>query len=241
MKTAILYSGHARTFAQCAANHKWMLWRHFPDAHIFASLVDDDDAQRFRAVCLHYGVPEERLHVELVKQPDHIPLPEGCPPEDSYTRGRPFMHEPYAISVPPQAVLKQLWHLQRAWLFADTFNEEFDCYVRVRPDLWFHSFAMKPAIIYGALAFVPWWGRFGGVNDRFAVLGPLAARRYFATFHYVGKMIEQGCPLHPESLVAESLAGCHVRKLAVEFSTIRKGEPARAPEVLACDIAEGLS
>ena len=48
MKTALLYSGHARTFARTFANHRWMLYRHFSDFEIFASLVDDADGETIR-------------------------------------------------------------------------------------------------------------------------------------------------------------------------------------------------
>jgi hypothetical protein len=260
MKTALLYSGHARTFAYCAPNHRWMVWRHFKDAHVFASLVDDSDADLFRTRCKSLGVPQDHIHVELVRQPEHIPLPAGCPAEGSYIEGQNFMHEPYAISVPPQAVLKQLWHLNRVWQFASESVESFDCYVRIRPDLWFHSFTRPDFCgvktidgkikleyeIQPVSAFVPWWGRFGGVNDRFAILGAKAAQAYFTTYRNIEAMIDEGCALHPESLVARGLTYgtsgiAVVHKMAVEFSTVRKDGKWRPPEISAGDIAEGLS
>lgn len=277
MKTAILYSGHMRTFAKTYANHRWMLHRHFPDAHFFVSCVDDENAASAELLLQHH--PADRVHIEKVKQPEHIPLPEGCPPEESWQRGTNFMHEPYAISVSPQGVLKQLWHLNRVWQFAcDHGVQEFDCFARVRPDIWIHSLA-KPMLMFHARlnqadyaaypdnfasvisgpsafseamwnneakkAFLPYWGRFGGCNDRLALLGALSARDYFTAFAKLDGLIREGCPLHPESIIkaAIELGGGRIIKLATEFSTIRNNGEVRGwmSETLPCDVAEGLS
>jgi hypothetical protein len=240
MKTAILISGHARTFARCYRNQKWQVFRHFDDPYFFVSVVDDEDAEAMELLRKDYLA--DRVFIERVKQPDHIALPAGCPPEESWRLGQPFMHEPYAISVPPQAVLKQLWHLGRVWDFftRDNAITDFDRFVRVRPDLWFHSYTPP---VFDDVAFVPWWGRFGGCNDRFAILSPRAANAYFSAFDNAPHLIAQGCPLHPESLVRATLGMdfIRVRKLAVEFSTLRKNGEMRQPEYLMGDIAEGLS
>lgn len=241
MKTAILYSGHARTFARTFANHRWMLYRHFSDFAIFASLVADADGENMRKLLVDaYG---SKAKVELVKQPDHIPLPAGCPAEESWRLGQPFMHEPYWISVSPQAVLKQLWHLERVWDFAieETTDDRFaDIIVRVRPDIWFHSLRV-PAQLLPRDALVPWWGQFGGVNDRFAVLGYRAAASYFRAFSEAPAAIAQGAPLHPESLVAHAIRSELVRRIAVEFSTVRTNGEIRPPEISAADIAQGVA
>lgn len=238
MKTAILYSGHARTFARTCANHRWMLYRHFGDFEIFASLVDDKDGGDMAALLRHYY--PGRAHVELVSQPEHIPLPAGCPDESTYRQGQPFTHEPYWISVPPQGVLKQLWHLQRVWTFFEEGDlRTHDRIVRVRPDLWFHS--LRPPFTPAPNdAFVPWWGRFGGQNDRFAIMGWRAADRYFTTFDRLDESIKAGAPLHPESLISHSLESAVVRRIEVEFSTLRNNGEMRPPEITAADIAAGI-
>jgi hypothetical protein len=80
----------------------------------------------------------------------------------------------------------------------------------------------------------PYWGRFGGVNDRFAVMGTEAAYDYFSTFSRLGNLLDSGCPLHPESLVKASLES-HFRiirdTMQTEFSTIRKNGEVRGPEI----------
>ena len=89
-------------------------------------------------------------------------------------------------------------------------------------------------------AITPWWGRFGGINDRFAVLGFGAVKEYFTTYSKVERLIQMGAPLHPETLVAESMrdAGCIIRDdLKAEFSTVRKGGQMRPPEITSIDIA----
>ena len=47
--------------------------------------------------------------------------------------------------------------------------------IRLRADLWFHSQVKLPRLLPLEVC-TPWWGRYGGVNDRFAVMGALAQR-----------------------------------------------------------------
>lgn len=253
MKTAILISGHARTFATCLPNQWAMVYRHFSDPHFFVSFVDDEQADSWQGLKKYVG--EDKIRFERMKQPDHIPLPHGCPDEKTYTQGRTFMHEPFAISVPPQAVLKQLWHLNRVWeLFTGSeVVADFGTAIRCRPDIWFHSFrptqhvdveeridggAMRLVRSHSLTAYVPWWGRFGGVNDRFAVLGIDSANSYMTTINRLQDYIDCGVALHPESLVAESLKVCFMQTTTALFSTIRLDGTMRGPEIMPWDIAE---
>jgi len=155
-------------------------------------------------------------------------------------QGRPYTHEPYAISVSPQAVLAQLWQLNECWkLFERTRGDTcYDTIVRCRPDLWFHSFQPPPKT-YARDAHVPSWGRFGGVNDRFAILGHDAAPRYFKTFSSLDILWGEGCPIHPESLVSAALEegrATVVPLKSCEFSTLRKNGEMRPPEITAVDL-----
>jgi hypothetical protein len=62
------------------------------------------------------------------------------------------------------------------------------------------------------------------VNDRLAVIGPNAVKGYFTGYKNLSAMLSDGCPLHPESMVAASLRlnGCIIREeLMAEFSTLR--------------------
>lgn len=252
MKTAILISGHARSFARCLPNQAWFVYRHFGECDFFCSFQPDEDAGS--AELLRERFPNARVEINLTPQPDMQPFMSDlvekhlCP--GTWESGSHYMHEPYAISVSPLAVLGQLWRLQRCWdLFADPtkegFAERYDTIIRCRPDLWFHGNCDWREPVGSDIAATPSWGRFGGVNDRFAILGGQAAHAYFTTFSQIGAHLQVGCPLHPESLIATSLerAQCEVYDyLAVEFSKMgRDGRIERWPEITAGDIAHAAS
>lgn len=259
MKTAIIYTGAMRSFDKCWKNHQWMIWRHFPDAKFYCVTEDDEDAGKM----LH--MPNGTIE-RGVKQPEMV-IPKGCPSD--WTPGRPYMHEPYHISVDPRAVLGQLWMLREVWRLYQEANEPADLVIRIRPDLWFHSFKMPHSFRFmeadprkimvtmvldpiqaarahaeisdrSSTACVPWWGRFGGINDRFALLGADAAEHYFTTYDKIPAMIEAGAPLHPETLVATSLRNGLISicdDMKAEFSTLRKSGEMRPPEITSIDIA----
>ena len=235
MKAAILISGHARSFKRCLPNLHWFVFRHFPGADFFVSTVKDDDSPDFDLFRAKY--PASRVVIDAVAEQPQIPLPAGCPAE--WLAGKPYTHEPYAISVPPQAVLAQLWQLNECWkLFQGTRTDDYDVVIRCRPDLWFHAAQPAPHV-FSRDAYVPNWGQFGGCNDRFAILGWAAASHYFQTFEKIDRLWANGCPIHPESLVAASLedGASSVQPLAkCEFSTLRKTGEMRAPEIIIADL-----
>lgn len=251
MKVSIIYSGALRSFDKCIANQKWHVLRHFPDAKVFCVTEDDEDAWKMEYL------PQE-THQNLVKQPKMV-IPEGCPPTWDGPRSH-YMHEPYAISVTPQAVLGQLWMLREGWRLYQEANDPADLIIRIRPDLWFHSFNVPhgiPRKMHMAgyegdnrmitigndireVAFTPWWGRFGGCNDRFALLGAKAAEAYFTAYDHIPAMIAEGAPLHPETLIYYAMKRKGISicdDMAAEFSTLRKNGEIRPPEILAQDIA----
>ena len=234
MKTAILISGHLRTFDLCLPTLRWHLFRKYPDADFFVSTVRDEDSHKV-------GLIEDlNPRVQVVEeQPDcvdHIADVMGCERESVE---RFAAHAPYAISVPPQAILAQLWQLQECFNLIE-IPEEYHTFIRVRPDIFIHSFA-KPMLMADGEATTPWWGRFGGVNDRLAVMGPKAAAGYFGTYDATPGLLRDGCPLHPESLVKASVerGGCWTSpKLSAEFSKYgQTGKMIRfwGHEVLPCD------
>lgn len=240
MSTAFIITGQMRTFKHLHKNQNWQVFRHFADPHFFVSVANDEqakDAELYK----QYG----ETFIEYVDQPEHIPLPNGCPTEESWVKDQNFMHEPYSISVSPQAVLKQLWALQRGWEFMRETHKvfDFDWVVRIRPDLHFFYFHPNALPIKADpwAAFTPWWGRFGGVNDRFAVLGGSAACLYFNTFTMLQDSIDAGAALHPESLVRYQLEDkCNLNdRFPVSFATLRMDGSMRMPEVSADDLARG--
>lgn len=219
MRTAVIISGQARTFRHVWKNQWWMLLRHFPDADFFVSVADDEDAHTMSLILER--VAEDRLHLEKVGQPDCIEAL-GMTEEQALeaTRGAAM-----AVSSPPYGILRQLWHLERAYqLFLDSRSSSYDCIIRLRPDLHFHRFVMPQTRHIERVCLSAWWGGYGGINDRFAIMGETAAAHYFRTWSKVSELIASGCPLHPESLVAASLERGHItslRELSAEFSALR--------------------
>ena len=211
MPTAILISGETRTFKWCYDNLRHYVFGRIPDLYFFVSVADDAQAKDMNRLCEHF----KNVFIEVVKQPD---IPEPAVP--------PYSIAGYAPSSPPQAILRQFWHLARVWDFFQSVTGPIPEYVvRCRPDLFFRKldFATHP---YCALA--PYWGGYGGVNDRFAIMPYALSRDYFRTFHRIEKFMAEGAPLHPETLLALSLGGAYRRTLNAEFCTVRmpnaKGE-----------------
>lgn len=232
MKTAVLMSGHLRTFDRCLPNLHWQVFRHFGDLSFFVSTVEDEDAPKIRALDEKYRGCQIEVH-SVPSQPDFSN--EVGP----WSPGTFYSHEPYTISVPPQAVLAQLWQLEQVYDFylGKVSSAAPDLIIRCRPDLWFHEFE-NGVFNQPNTCHVPAFGSFGGVNDRFAVLSPDAAPFYFRTFSRRKKTMEEGCPLHPESLVKASLenGGVKIVKQNWFFSSYRKNGEMRMPEVIASDI-----
>lgn len=244
MKTAIILTGGMRSFDKTLPNLAWQVLRHFPKARYYIATEDDGDAHKADLI----GTKTQDAVIYRVKQPEMI-IPDGCP--TTWTQGRPYMHEPYSISVPPAAVMGQLWMLREGWKLYLDANDPADLIIRLRPDLWFHSFEVPrilrphsmstpPFMDMESVAFTPWFGRFGGINDRFALLGPEAAAQYFTTYEKIPMLLKAGCPLHPESLIDASLriGAIHIEdNLKAEFSTLRTSGEMRPPEISAIDIA----
>lgn len=260
MKVAIIYTGAMRSFDKCLANQQWHVLRHFPDAKFYCATARDEDRTKANLFGTRDAIIRELDQPEMV-------IPKGCP--DEWTPGKPYMHEPYHISVDPRAVLGQLWMLREGWRLYEEANEPADLVIRIRPDLWFHSFKMPHSFRFmehdprkttitmvldaaqaarahaeisdrSSTACVPWWGRFGGINDRFALLGADAAEHYFTTYDKIPQMIEAGAPLHPETLVATSLRNGLISicdDMKAEFSTLRKTGEMRPPEITMIDLA----
>lgn len=231
MSTAVIMTGQARSFATCLPNLNWMVFRHLKDPQFFVSVADDAQAADMH---LLEGLYPDRVFIEKVKQPE---IPE---PHVKHAK-----HAPYAISSTPQAILRQLWALNRGWDFMQETQEKrtgsanaecgFDTFVRCRPDSWFHRFEMPPwhrqsksGVRYldgpvGGIAYIPWWSGCGGVNDRFAIMDEQAAVNYFKAFQKYRTFLDLGCPLHPESIIKEALAtgGVFIRPLQATFSKQR--------------------
>ena len=236
MKTAILISGQARTFNRCYANQNLMLYRSLPDPHFFVSVANDEDADSVQLLFKDW--PGDRIHAERLDQPEHIDEPANI---EELIEASPC---PIAQHTTVQAILKQFWHLQRVWQFAmENANvHSFDCVVRIRPDIKFHSAPAFWPMPKEGRCLTPWWSRAGGTNDRFAILGRGAANAYFTTLGWAQQYgWKHGYPIHPESMLyfglrARSIILCPM--LPTTFSTIRKDGSHILPDPTLADIAD---
>ena len=229
MKTAVLISGQMRTFAKCYPTQRWQIFRHYePDIHFFVSCVDDPQAASSALLLRDY----ENVNVELYQDPTDLPV---IPNEKG-------AWAPYANATTHDKLMLQHWGNKKVWDFfcASADKESFDVIIRIRPDIWIHRFE-KPPDPYITECFCPWWGKFGGINDRLAIMGRQAGQVYFSMYDGINRLLELGCPFHPETLVAESLrrGGINVQSLLmVEFSTERMDGSRRWAEIVMSDIAE---
>ena len=219
MKTAIVISGQMRTFARTYATLKWHVFRKLENPVFYVSCADDANAAS--AELLRKDYPE--VHIEKV-----IP-PALAEPPLSLADAAPYAITPTRTPGigPLQGILRQHWHMSRAWKFVTEtgLSDEVQTVVRCRADLHFHKFEMIHPLLKTD-CHAPWWGTFGsGLNDRFAVLGVKAAKAYHETYDVLPQLLEAGCPFHPETLVGAALefANCHIeRDLCAEFAFRRE-------------------
>jgi len=229
MKTAVLISGQLRTFAKCYPTQKWQIFRHYePDIHFFVSCVDDPQADSVKLLSADY----ENVNVERYQDPTDLPV---IPAEKGASA-------PYANATSHAKLMLQHWGNKKVWDFfcASADKESFQAIIRIRPDLWIHRF-QKPPSPYIEECFCPWWGKFGGINDRLAIMGIDAAHRYFNVYDAIPGLLADGCPFHPETLVVELMrrAGINVQsRIMAEFSTERMDGSRRWAEIVMSDIAE---
>jgi hypothetical protein len=249
LSTAIFISGHTRTFGIPAVydSQRWHVFRQCHDPHFFCSVVDDEQASALDQLTRDYGA--DHVFIEKIKaQPDcEAEVARLCRWSVESLRAR-TAHAPYALAphASPQTIFRSLWHQQRAFQFfheclpdqakRDTFSR----FIRHRPDLFFHRLEM-PRVVLVSDAFLPFWGSYGGINDRFAILGVQAAIRYFNAYSALPRLLREGCPLHPETLSGAALEGPGVivrPTLIAEFTGVRLPDAAGRCEMVPAVITE---
>lgn len=214
MKCAILLSGNCRTLASCFPNAYWHVLRHFPNASVFASFGEDAQAASSEVIRTRFP----KAHIEIVAQPE---FPEAAKMAEG------ALHSGYPCSAAPQNVMRAFWHYKRVWGMIPE-GQEFDVYVRIRPDLWFQEYEPPTlTLIEKWECLTAPWGSYGGINDRFAIMGWQAAQRYFTAFDRIGQLLSEGCPFHPETLTRAAVEQDGVAKckqtLISEFKIRRMG------------------
>ncbi len=231
MKTAVLISGQLRTFKKCYSTQRWQIFRHYEqDIHFFASICNDSQTSDIQLLTRDY----ENVHWQALDDPTdlhNVPTEQGA-------------HAPYANATSHYKLMLQHWGNKKVWDFfaSSAAPESFDVIIRIRPDLWIHRFRPPKFEDSETLtAFCPWWGKFGGVNDRLSVMGIEAAHLYFNVYDNIAGLLAMGCPFHPETLLLETLrmGEMTVRNtLMTEFSTERMDGSRRWAEIVMSDMAE---
>lgn len=225
MSDLVIYSGQARTFKQTVNSHWFRLLRHLDNPTVIVSVADDEQSRDMEILRrLVDGVYIEYVQQPTVKEPEVMPGWLGI----------------YPPSTDAQGILKQLWSLNRAWEFTcEKVNvPKSDRIIRIRPDLVLDRVNI-PTLTFRECV-TPWWACWGGVNDRLAFMGREAASHYFGTWKNLDHLISNGCPLHPETLISESLRMGGVyscRSLEAEFVTLRLDGSVVPMSINAADLA----
>lgn len=216
MKTAVFYSGQARTFASCFQNQYWYILRHLHDPHFFVSVADDPEAKAMALLRNRF----RNVTIEIVKQPD---FPEAQALADKHSA-----YSGYILTASPQNIMRAFWSYKQAWNLCKD-PDEFGTFVRIRPDIWFKEYnAPHFGHVWNMskrrdLCFSPAWGSYGGVNDRFAVLGGCAAEQWFTAIDRIAALLGAGCPFHPETLTAAALGeDCWIKPELITDFRIRR-------------------
>lgn len=251
MSTAILYSGQARTIVRCLPTQHWWAHRKFTDLKFYVLWQDRQDGKEgVKLLQDKYG--KENVFARLIPDPTDLPM----------IPQRYGDFAPYTNAAPHPQLLLQHWYQEEVWKF---FNEVAapdakTCVIRQRGDNYFHSFeanyGMKAQVRRGEdvtyiidperpvaenVCYTPWWGRFGGHQDRFAVMGLRAAASYFTIYSKIQELLDAGCPFHPETLLKARLELGGVRvfeTLRAEHSTLRLTGELRQPEIMAMDLRD---
>lgn len=236
MKTAVLISGQLRTFAACYPTQRWHVYRHFRELQFFVCVQAQENWAEILAPLMadYPGC----VHVELKGDPD---LSAHLTPQLSAA----YHHAPYANAAPAHQLLLQHWYQRECWKYFIRVGGEVERYgtiIRMRGDNHFKSFALparEPGTMFNTVH-TPWWGRFSGLNDRFAIMGNEAAAAYFNLWDSIPALLAAGAPFHPETLLRANLEreNVNIREdLKAEFSTLRPDGKERWPEITSIDIA----
>lgn len=230
MKTAVIYSGQFREFERCWPGQWWQVLRHYGEVTAYFVMQKHADAERLLAPVR--ARLDGRVRTLLLDDPSF----------DIADRiVAAYRQAPFTNAAPPRQLMVQHWYQQRAWEFYLSHDDADDeTIIRMRGDNLMHEFTPtfpRDASRPGADVLTPFWGRFSGVNDRFAICNRKGAAAYFTVYAQLHALLERGCPFHPESL---SAAACEsvvlTRDLYAVFSTARPAghpqHPQRWPEVV---------
>ena len=232
-------SGQFRSFATCLPTQHWHVYRHFHDIHFFVVMQNTlppsaapnapppvNSEAMVKLLEDKYG--KDRVHAKLIDDPQDLPM---IPKKYG-------LHAPYENAAPHPQLLMQHWYQNEVWKLFKESGQTPDTIIRQRGDNFFHSITfpkMEPNTVYS-----PWFGRFGGINDRFAIMDHQAATAYFTVYERIDEFLKLGCPFHPETLLKTALEFGGVKsndKLFAEFYSCRVTGNHRPMETLPVDMA----
>ena len=224
MKTAIIMTGQARSFATTFRTQNWNFYRNLPDPHFFVSINDDADADAMKVIGEKYPLKMEKVQDKI------LPEPKDGAQLASFAG--------YGFGGTIQRVLQQHYALKRGWEYfrEQPDHDTFDLIVRLRPDLWVQDFVPPDYSKIGLFdCHTPWYSSFGGVNDRFAIMGYMAAKAYMTVYDKHQALWDAGCPLHHETMVraAMEMDGVRVKQdLLAEYRICRKTKPGEPVQIV---------
>lgn len=179
----------------------------FPGADFYIHCVRDEDAhkaERFRAL-----VSESYTQEPIVE--------------------RDFHHRQKDRGVHGvQQVLQQLYGLSRVWETYVAGGGNHDWIVRCRPDIRFTELPEPESARSGQLM-IPRFCNYWGYNDRFAMMRPEVAMRYFTRLDILDSYLHCGGVFHPETFLKWCMEDCRMVRTETVFHTLRKDGETDAP------------
>jgi len=234
-------TGSLEMLPRCIPTHCWHLLRHLPPGDLIVSSANDQHAG-------NASVLEQRL-------PGWRILKHRLGDADGWTaRMRdwglvPAVHSALGTQLPsaeaPETVLRELWLRQQAWqqLRLASPNTRHDRIIHLKAHLWMRAGDL-PGKVATQEALTPWWGRQGGCNPDFALLGEQAAEAYFGVFRKLPQLLRAGVPLHVPSLLLASLSAGGLRlgqTLRVEYSPLFRGKNLQEVDFSPLDLNQFLA
>jgi hypothetical protein len=220
MRTAVIYHGQARTFAECFANQYWYVLRKLPYPRFYVCVEDDDQAKDMDLLKKRF----EHVHIRTFTKPETVKV---------FDVGL-TSHSGSGFRVDPERLSRQWWARLQAWaMFHEMDAGRSDLIVLMRPDAFLRSIVIPNPAPRPDEIFTNWWTRSGGVNDRVAFAGPLAAHAVMTIYERMDEIIAMGCPLDGEPMIeaALELGRCRALPILKAWCTMRRlTGPSPGPE-----------
>lgn len=120
-----------------------------------------------------------------------------------------------------QQVLQQLYGLSKVWDTYVAAGVDHDWIVRCRPDIRF-TVPPEPESARSGQLMIPRFCNYWGYNDRFAMMRPEVAMRYFTRHGIFDSYLHNGGIFHPETFLKWCMEDCPMVRTQAVFHTVRK-------------------